>query len=69
MRCLDCVLEAPRVADKVEHEPVPESAVEVPPVDAGTAGASALREYERRRKKREDRRSVTGGTTLIARTR
>ena len=31
-----------------------EPVVELPPVDGGTAGASALREYERRRKKRED---------------
>ena len=28
--------------------------LEQPPVDAGTAGASALREYERRHKMRED---------------
>lgn len=63
--CLDCalgsqpvapsVLDALGTGEAVEAKPVQEAAVELPPVDVGTAGASALREYERRRKKREDR--------------
>ena len=48
------VLDAPRTGNAEESDPVQEPAADVPPVDAGVAGASALREYERRRKQRAD---------------
>ena len=64
MTCLECalspqgvsptVLDAPRTGNAEESEPVQEPPADLPPVDAGVAGASALREYERRRKQRED---------------
>jgi hypothetical protein len=63
--CLGCVLESPSaqeldlesaVREEAALEPLLllETEQEAPPVDVGTAGASALREYERRRNKRED---------------
>jgi hypothetical protein len=58
--CLDCVLgslgmsptvlEAPRTANAAECEPAQNPLADASPVDAGVAGASARREYERRRK-------------------
>jgi hypothetical protein len=46
-------------------KPVPESAP--PPIDAGTPGASARKEYERRSAKREQRIEETWGTGRIGR--
>ncbi|HWF51578.1 MAG TPA: nuclease-related domain-containing protein [Solirubrobacteraceae bacterium] len=70
--CLGCVLESPRAQEPDLESVVLEEAVlepplladaepQPPPVDVGTAGASALREYERRRKKREDHARQTLG--------
>lgn len=64
VKCLDCGLDPQMVTQTsgealtdtpVEDEPVRESERDRPSVDHGVAGGSALREHERRRKKREDR--------------
>lgn len=70
--CPDCVLVESPLADTPVVEPqsveevalappIPVVELEPPPVDVGTAGASALREYERLRKKREDHARQTLG--------
>jgi hypothetical protein len=63
--CLGCVLESPSAQEVdlesavpeeavLEPPPLPEMESAPPPVDVGTPGASALREYERLRNKRKD---------------
>lgn len=58
-RCATCDAELPTGAEAIWY-PGPrlvtcvDCVLAPPPVDAGTAGASALREYERRHKRRED---------------
>jgi Nuclease-related domain len=63
VKCLDCGLVPPSVTattvepptvTPVEEEPDREPELDHPPVDQGVAGRSALREHERRRKRRED---------------